>query len=326
MFTCTRRSVFYSALFVCAAFGLSACGSKWPDWARVNQDPFALTAEDRGVAPAPPTIEEVKDLTDPVKNSQPLVLKPNGQMGSLGLNLRTYLDEGSLEGHEERLTRLENAIVALHRDVKVLAPTVQELEAMKSPKPESSFDQPVYDEESDFDLSVDEDQSGVENIPVSEQRASDAPVALNSLVQQQPAALPKAPPPSTQQKVVNKGAHKAASISGEPQVLSVRMGEHPDKMRIVFDVTKAKSAFNVDLDNSEKLLVVEFPEVGWALSSNGETFARQPVVKSYKVGETNSGKGRVFVFQLTQPTEILMKSTLTGVSGVGERIVIDLKR
>lgn len=123
---------------------------------------------------------------------------------------------------------------------------------------------------------------------------------------------------------VDKGPRDVKN--GDSAIVSgIRVGEHPDKVRIVFDVTK-KTNYTVDLDNSENLLVVELPNARWKTPATTENFGKMPIVKSYKVDDFNDGAGNMFILQLKKPTQIVSQSKIPALSGAGERIVIDLKK
>ena len=94
--------------------------------------------------------------------------------------------------------------------------------------------------------------------------------------------------------------------------------------RIVFDVTGA-TPFSVDLDNAEKILVVELNGITWQPPALSESLKGMPLLRSYKVNAMSNGQGHVFVMQLTRMTSILQQKTYQALSGGGKRIVVDLK-
>lgn len=350
--TALRGKSTYSVALLCAAsVVLSGCGMKWPEWATIDYDPLGgLSSSDRALAPEPPDFAPVKGplhaYGDPVSTTKPLEVRPGGSMGSFGLNLETYIKEDD-KGVEERLERLERTINAMHRDLKILVPAVQE---MREPvqKPIPAIEHPMDDDapvslvpdmQDDVAYANDEiDSDGdaeMDDESAAEPKVEDGPkVALDALMaekQKAPQAfakdsiqdLPDAPA-SSAKTPVDQGPRPVAGVDGAV-ITGVRVGEHADKVRIVFDVT-AKTGFDVDLDNGEKLLVVEMPNAGWQLPTLSENFAKFPVVKSYKVSPFNDGKGRIFVLQLRQATQVLLKQSFSALSGGGERIVIDLKK
>jgi len=330
-----------SLVLLCAAsVVLSGCGMKWPGWATIDVDPFAgLSERDRALAPEPPNMEPVNTPVsaygDPVATTKPLELKPEGSMGSFGLKLDTYIkDDG--KDVEERLERLEHAITAMHRDLRILIPAVQDGH-QPSQKPLPHID-PPEEEEAPVSL-VPEMMHSIADVPVKGgshegQAVGASQVALDALMAEKQRSssmavqggiqnLPDAPA-SGLKTPVDQGPRAVSGISGAV-ITGVRVGEHADKVRIVFDST-AKVGFGVDLDNGEKLLVVEMPDAGWNLPVLSEVFPKFPVVKSYKVSRLDGNKGLIFVLQLKQATQILMQGHFPALSGGGERLVIDLKK
>ncbi len=281
---------------------VSACGARWPQWAIIESDPFGfLSTEDKNLTPPPPESSMVAVVSDPLVEAKPIALKSGGALGSFGLNLDTYFAR-DLKDMNERVDRLERVLSAMNKDMKILAPAVQDLtsDSRRAPMPLSY-------------------ESGVD--------AQGQPVSLNALAPSQAGGSPLPHAPSAgAQAHVQKGAQPTAHASGQSAVVTgIRVGQHPDKVRLVFDVTK-KTSFEVDLDNDENILVVELPNALWKTQVRHESFGRLPVVKSYKVNAFNQGQGNIFVLQLKAPTSILMKTKLPALSGNGERIVIDLKK
>ncbi|MEM7680277.1 MAG: hypothetical protein AAF182_04685, partial [Pseudomonadota bacterium] len=335
------------ALLCAASVLLSGCGMKWPEWAVIDYDPLGgLSAQDRALAPEPPTLEPITAPThaygDPVSTTKPVQLKPDGSMGSFGLNLDTYIrDDGG--DVEERIERLERTVMAMHRDLKLIVPKLQEAGMQKQqPIPQIEHDMDtkapvmlvpkdsmpdIEDDDALYDEEIVEEDIGSEGV------AEDSPkVALNELMAETKAEkadviekaqdLPDAPP-SKNKTPVDKGPRDVGRTNGAV-ITGVRVGEHADKVRIVFDTT-AKTPFSADLDNGEKLLVVEVPEAGATLPANKSSFGKLPVLKSYSVSDTNGGQGHIFVMQLKSATQILGQKSFPALSGGGERLVIDLK-
>ena len=138
-------------------------------------------------------------------------------------------------------------------------------------------------------------------------RISDAapPVPMAAKVKK-PAPIKAAPPPPVQ--------------NGKASVYGIRVGEHPGKTRIVLDVN-AKTSFKPDVDNSEKIMIVELPDASWG-TTTAKSFGRSPFITSYKVEK--SGNGSLLIFQLKKGAKISYKDALPSHSGSGRRLVIDL--
>lgn len=106
------------------------------------------------------------------------------------------------------------------------------------------------------------------------------------------------------------------------QVLQqIRIAGDQDKTRLVLDVS-SKSVFTYDLDNKEKVLMIDVAVPNSTAVSNA-TLQQVPLVGSYNVQSIEGGKTRVIV-QLTEAVKILATSSLPPIGDKGERIVIDL--
>lgn len=397
-FTAHRRSKTASALLLCAtSLTLGACGFTWPDWAVNNSDPLGfLTSEDRAAKPPPAPQNSPLSLQseyDPLVNSEPLSLRPGGPLGSLGLNLDMYFDPG-IQDSETRIDRLERAVIALHRDLKAVAPELQGLGtgsgaprtiAPPPPRanitPTSTYPPPVaaittaptpsnsaptpgsaaalenklqntkagaaptslFTNQTPAQLAttpqvITQTQPSYQGLspmpgvsipsaprqPISTITTNSTPVTQTATATQAGNIPPPAPASIGTPASVNKGP-RSVTNGGGALISGIRVGQHPDKVRIVFDVTK-KTNYTADLDNGENILVVEMPDAKWKTPTKSESFGSQPIVKSYKVEDSNGGSGNLFILQLKQDTQILMKGKFPALSGSGERIVIDLKK
>ncbi len=373
------------------AVALSGCGLQWPQWATVNSDPFAFMASEAPPPPTPPAPQNsplsLQAKYDPMVNSNPIAMQEGGTLGSLGLNTDLYFDP-ELTDQEARINRLERAISAMHRDLKIMAPTLQKYAsnpnapAIPAPPPvmytppaaavtsapqiapvlnrtingaASSAPTSLYVAPGTANTALGIPQSAspvlqyraalppmpngkhpglhpAKMMPVYNQAAITAPQPVYTPPQASTAAAPttttNTPPPAPAatgaQAPVNRGPRPVTN-GGSAIVSGVRVGDHPGKVRLVFDVTK-KTNYTLDLDNNENLLIVELPNAKWKTPTASESFGKLPVLKSYKVDQANGGAGNIFIMQLKKPTQILMQGKYPALSGSGERIVIDLKK
>lgn len=137
--------------------------------------------------------------------------------------------------------------------------------------------------------------------------------------------LPKPEPAKVAPKPVNKpqpaAVPKAATTSGPLKVNQVRIGEQPGgKTRIVLDSTQP-AKINYDIDNGEKILVIEVPGAAWGASQSA-TLKSSPLVSSYKA-ESDAGGSRIIV-QLKAEAQVTGTSRLTPAGGAGHRVFLDL--
>ena len=371
---------------ICAAsLLLTGCGWQWPEWATIDHDPLGfLTSDDREAKPPPPAPQNsplsLKADYDPLVNAKTFEAEPGGALGSLGLNLDMYFDPG-IKDQDVRLDRLERAVIALHKDLRVIAPQLQGMPpgsvlptATIAPPPPIVTAMPVMPSNTAVTSTTPMQltpspqpvlmappptpvfhglapmpgmkiqtipSASAFSPPVMPQTTMASPVAPPPVTTTPPATPapipaqtigmqpvmdtpPPAPPPVGETSAVNQGPRDVQN--GSSAIVSgIRVGQHPDKVRVVFDVTK-KTNYSADLDNSEHILVVEMPQAQWKTPTTTESFGSLPVVKSYKVESFNGGAGNIFILQLKKDTQIVMQGKYPALSGEGERIVIDLKK
>lgn len=174
------------------------------------------------------------------------------------------------------------------------------------------------------------------NAPIAESPPTGqqtAPDALKPLDQADGAPVPIAPAvieakiPTPTAKTTAIPAAKPVSSAGLA-VTSLRVGEHPGKTRLVLDITGGtggKIVHSVDLDNGEKILVIEIPSASWSAPAT-RSFAGAPLIASYKADQNASG-GTLLIFQLKAPAKILYQGQMAGASGsTGGRLIIDLAK
>lgn len=114
-----------------------------------------------------------------------------------------------------------------------------------------------------------------------------------------------------------------SAVSRGAWVDDVRVGVHPGgKTRIVLDVGAPVEPGH-DLDNTEKLFIVDLPGLEWKTAMQ-KTLAPASIVSSYSAQPSSDGKGSTVVFQLRQAAKILSSTRLKPDGGKGHRIVIDL--
>jgi hypothetical protein len=120
--------------------------------------------------------------------------------------------------------------------------------------------------------------------------------------------------------VIGTSGVPATTYKGPSRLADIRTGEHPGKTRLVLDVG-SETPFRYDLDNNERLLVIE---LGNAPLSKAMTSSlrKSQFVSAYKAEATEQGS-RVIV-QLKKPARILHAETLKPTGGRGARIMFDI--
>lgn len=275
--------------------------------------------------------------------------RPGGMLGSLGLNLDSYFAE-DIQDPMTRIKRLERALSAIQGDLKTVAPPIQRLVAVESdiqelvgqlevllenesvsneplyvpppppaaaslPQPGASA--PVPAAAAPVQLQAEMDAEYTPLAPAQPQQPPRQPSPY-----EQPAASPQ-PAPATEQPYtppayITGGTAAGANITG------IRVGEHADKIRIVLDAS-ADTAFRADLDNNEKILVIELPDANWS-TVREMTYGKTPILQSYRVESGSGGKGSMLIMQLKSNSTIVYQKKLDAISGTGKRIIVDLAR
>ena len=118
-------------------------------------------------------------------------------------------------------------------------------------------------------------------------------------------------------------AAKAAPAAGNANsVTGVRIGEHGNKTRLVFDLnSNSKPSFKYDLDNAEKILLVEMPSAGWSGRASGKP--QSPLIESWNATEEASGGSSVAI-QLKKDARVISTEFLKAEGKDPARLVVDI--
>ncbi len=112
-----------------------------------------------------------------------------------------------------------------------------------------------------------------------------------------------------------------AAGAATSSVKGVRVGEHPDKVRIVLDVS-GPAKFSYDIDNGEKLLIIDLPQSSWPAGATG-SFGGNALVSGY-TAKPSAGGGVTLAVELKKPAKLTMSSALEPNESYGHRIVFDV--
>ena len=219
-----------------------------------------------------------------------------------GLNPAHLFDE-PLNDPEQRISRLETAVQSLRNDFDSVSPSIKRL---------SGLENEIQDLISQLEKLVQQKQAAP--APAT---AYQPPMALQPEEMDEEPIQSAAPPPAPQ--AAAKPAPSAAG--GNAQVYDVRVGEHPGKTRLVLDMS-AKASFSADVDNAEKILVVDLPEAGWT-AAQSKSFSSSPILASYRVEPSSTG-GHLMIVTLKTTANIVYKSGME--DGGHFKIVIDLAK
>ncbi len=244
-----------------------------------------------------------------------------------GVNTDTLFAE-NLKDNGERFNRVENAVVDLRKEFEAYKPSIVRLAAVESDiqnliKELEIMLQETPTPQQPTSLVKETESAQLEVTQLPPQKAAPAkPVSITNKVLSQPISKPPPllKPPTEKPK---KAPSPVKTYSGDV-AQNLRIGEHAGKIRIVIDTNK-KFNYSIDIDNDEKLIIVEIPDAKW-VGKNSIKFNNRKLLDSYTVESINNGKGTMIIMSLKQTTTILQKSSLTpDKTSPYHRIYFDLK-
>lgn len=253
----------------------------------VNSEPIDPTMVGSGqvnnMAPPVPTIPETS-----VSNPNLLVYNPKNIFGK------------DLPNDTARIDRLERAVQDMRNDFNMVEPSIRRLMSI----------------ENDMQRLLSElEQLNANNGSTSAvtRRTNNSPSTTST-------AAPRIQSTATPSSSMGFVKKSAPATSGQPTVYDLRVGEHSDKTRIVMDVN-SKTDFSVDIDNNERIMIVDLPNAGWDARTS-QTFAKSLFISSYKVEKSDNG--HIVIFQLKKNAKIGYKADLKGFEGTSRRLVLDI--
>lgn len=206
----------------------------------------------------------------------------------------SQLMSSEVTNNEERIARLETAVLMIDEKLDMIAKSISE----RKPYP-VAFDKPL-------------------NIGATNKKSS-AP--------EHKIAQHKNPP-----KKEIKNEKQASDYNPKPDLTNIsettalkaiRIGNHNDFIRIVFDLNR-KSDYRIDIDNEEKLLFVEFPEAVKSKEINNTTNYKNSLISSSKIEEQDTIDGLVIVFLLSDNVKIIRKESLPSSDNKSFRVFVDI--
>lgn len=321
---------------------LTACGESTPRG--YNGSPTSDTLKPIAAPPGADEQPPLAGMTGAPKTADGLPA-----LTAKGAN--TALFSSKLSDEVDRLDRLENAVQELRNDFDAMAPAIVRLVSIEKdlqnlinqldmltngaaaaavpPIEESSLEEAEPMQPSSVPLPP----TGDDGTLAASEVATDAPQPITPPATPEVAAATPATPPQTAPvpatpaaqpappPVPAPSAAPAASTSSGTAVTGIRTGEHPGKVRIVLDLN-GKSSYTADLDNAEKILVVELPAAKWNAPAQ-QNFTGNPVIVSYST-EAIGDTGTRLIMQLKSGTSIVYQGTMNTPENGGSRVILDL--
>jgi hypothetical protein len=182
---------------------------------------------------------------------------------------------------ESRVTRLENEVSSLRQDMDRLLPALRRL---------------ISGQEEVADIVAD----------MKGRQKTSKPLAKKK----------------TMKPVIRQAEHTVptSTYQGPPKLADIRTGQHKGFTRLVMDVG-SPTPYQVDVDNAEKLLIIELPQAAHDKALSGNV-ATSPLIKSYQT-QAMDGGSRI-IAQLQKPVKILKRMSLEPSGRRGARIALDI--
>ena len=271
---------------------LAACGQPAQEWPGAgqggagvaNDTPMVMSAEQHMTMTQEP---ETVVVTDPALMQR--MNRLESQMGGLDANV----------------SGLESDVAGLQADMTQAKPRLEKIDSM-----ERHFRQ----------LSLELDRIN-NTYGVAPTAPAPKPASKAEKAAPKPKPVQAKPLPPVAEKKAATAPAKAAS--GPLKVQQVRVGEQAGgKTRIVLDTTAA-AKINYDIDNGEKILLIEVPDAAWA-AQQAQTLKNGGLVSSYKA--ESDGAGSRLIVQLKGPAQVTGTSRLNPEKGAGHRVFLDLAK
>ncbi len=233
------------------------------------------------------------------------VLKPKG------INADTLFSE-KIKNTDERFDRVENAVVDMRKEFESLKPSIVRLAAVESDMQNLIKELEVLLQETPNPtpqpLPIQTSNNDEPRLDIGQLDLKTEPPKDNQEHKVDTSTQPKAtPPPPKQAKAASPPKTHYKEHKGTV-AQNLRAGEHADKVRLVIDTNK-KVPFTIDLDNDEKLIIIELPDAQW-VSTMKQSFPGTKLIESYNVEAINDGKGSMIIITLKKATKILAEKRL----------------
>ena len=226
-----------------------------------------------------------------------------------GINADTLFTE-NIKDSGDRFNRVENAVVDLRKEFDSYKPSIVRLAAVESDIQNLINELEVLLQETPAN------QPPQTLVEPSEPHLQVTQLAPQQITPPEPQKISQVPHHIEKEKPPEKPPKKKTPPKATPPpnhdgivALNLRVGEHADKSRIVFD-TNQRTNFSIDLDNDERLIIIELPKARW-IDGSSKTFSDSKLLESYSVEPLNDGKGSMIVISLKKTTKILREKRLS---------------
>lgn len=262
----------------------------------------------------PKADKDPQSLDKPIASAMPAVPAPAVEQEAAAL-------PSEISPLEERVLALEKNMIGVQSEVASSRPLLRKVDAMERNFRTLSLELDRIDRE--YAL-----PSLPEKKEQSEKKEESSPKAIAHSSAVQPDSQPAIKRTYVPKPVFRPLPTKAetTSVPSKPDsrsltVRNMRIGEKNGGVtRVVLD-TNSPARLNYDLDNNEKILVIEVPNAGWSAQKSA-SLTQSPLVASYKAESDKTGSR--LILQLKQEASVVSTARLPAGKGSGDRVYLDL--
>lgn len=302
-------------LVTISTFALAGCGASDNSYSQKAQAPMPPIKEmDAAMAKPAPTPSSVTSLASS-DTLTPIAANP-----ALSQQVSAAAPVSTISA-DERIAQLEQQVLSLQADYQRIMPAFASLNTT------NERIQTLLDElESNGKIAPSEKVAMAEpavaapamNVMPSE----DAQASMGEDVAKQDKLVANVAPAAAPAQTQAALPAPTSSVPSDNSVVAVRVGEHGSKTRVVFDLSSGKKpVFSYDLDNAEKLLMVEMPSASWAGKDSGKP--NSPLIAGWSSQKSASG-GSAVAIQLKKDARVLSTEFLKAEGKDPARLVMDI--
>ncbi len=150
----------------------------------------------------------------------------------------------------------------------------------------------------------------------AQEKSLQKPISAIAAATPPPAPVPAATNPAPTAPVIPVTTPMQSVPAGQVAVTGVRIADHDGRTRIVVDAS-AKAAYTHNIDNTERLLMIEIPSAAWRGPAGGQV--KSQLAKGWTASD--DGTNVIIAIELKNKAELVSSSVLSAPF----RIVFDLK-
>lgn len=293
-----------------STLALAACGASDNNYSQKSE------------APMPPISEMDAAMSQPAPQSSVVGLSNTDTLTPVPANPAVMQKDipNVAVTPEQRIAQLEQQVSSLQSDYQRIMPAFASLNTTNEriqtllDELETSGKIEPQEKVSDAAPVISSPTADIKTAPSEEEQSMMEPALKNS--------TPVAAPVITTANAPVLSSASAEIVKLDTSVTAVRIGEHGSKTRIVFDLSSpSKPVFTYDLDNVEKLLIVDMPTSAWAGKESGKP--NSPMIAGWTSQKGATG-GAAVAIQLKKSARVLSTEFLKAEGKDPARLVMDI--